>query len=103
MSNPNQFFPQQGGYQAPGSSFYPPPPKKSGGGSSLLIILGVIGMGVAFLFVACCGGLAYLGRPPVASAAAKQPFNYADVPLPAFPDRDETEELEPGVQQFMMT
>jgi dienelactone hydrolase len=98
----NQFFPQQGGYQAPGGGFYGPPPKKSGGGSSLLIILGVIGAGAALLFVVCCGGIMYLGRPPVASAAAKQPFMYAEVPPPDFPDRSESKELEPGVTQYII-
>ncbi len=98
----NQFFPQQGGgYQSTTSGFYPPPPKK-GGGSTLLIIFGVIGMGAALLLVACCGGLMYLGRPPVASAAAKQPFVYADVPPPVFPDRSASSELEPGVTQFII-
>ena len=38
---------------------------------------------------------------PAASAAAKQPFTYSDVPVPAFPERSEAEEheLEPGVVQ----
>src|SRR5262245_14545591 len=105
MSNPNQFFPQSGGGGFPqqGGGFYGPPPKKSGG-SSVWIILGVIGAGVVLLCGACCGGVMMLSRPPVASAAAKQPFTFADVPLPAFPQRDEADadEVEPGVRQYMI-
>jgi dipeptidyl aminopeptidase/acylaminoacyl peptidase len=98
----NQFFPQQGsGFPQQGGGFYGPPPKKSGG-TSWLIILGVIGMGAALLGVACCGGIAWLVRPPVASAAAKQAFSYADVPPPPFPDRGDPDEVEPGVPQYQI-
>lgn len=97
MSNPNQFFPQPSG-SPQGGGVYGPPPKKSGG-SSLLIILGVIGLGAVLLFAACCGGVMYVARPPVASAQARQPFDFADVAPPAWPDRGESEELEPGVLQ----
>ncbi|HZN36412.1 MAG TPA: prolyl oligopeptidase family serine peptidase [Pirellulaceae bacterium] len=98
MSNPNQFFPQSGGgFPQQGGGFYGQPPKKSGG-STIWIILGVIGAGVVLLCGACCGGVMLLSRPPVASAAAKQPFTFADVPPPPFPDRGNAEEVEPGVR-----
>jgi dienelactone hydrolase len=77
--------------------YYPPPPQKKSGGAGLWIVLGVVGGGLAIAVLACCGGLMYLGKPPVASAAASQPFSYADVPVPVFPERGAFTEFEPGV------
>lgn len=85
--NPLGYTPQQ---------FYPPPPQKSGG-SGVWIILAVVGGGLVIVLLACCGFVGYLAQPATASAAAKQPFQYADVPLPAFPDRSEPDSSEPGV------
>lgn len=102
MSNPNQFFPNSGSYQPPGGGFYPPPPQPKKGGSSLWIVLGILGMGAALLFVVCCGGLIWVARPPVASAAAKKPFQFADVPPPNFPAFEDPDTVEPGVQKYVI-
>jgi dienelactone hydrolase len=80
----------------PNNSFYPPAPPKSGP-NWLLIIGGIVGGGGLLLALACCGGIAYLSRPPVASAAAREPLTYADVPIPAFGEKDFAE-IEPGVR-----
>lgn len=97
---PNPFAPQGGpgfGNQPPGNqapwqqnAFNPQPyqqPPKSNAGKTLLIIFGTLGGGFALLVLVCCGSIMWLGRAPKASAAAKQPFNLAAVPMPAFPER----------------
>ena len=76
--------------------FYPPPQKKSGG-AGLWIGLAVVGGGLVIVLLACCGFIGYLAQPATASAAAKEPFTYAEVPLPAFPERGEADTSEPGV------
>ncbi|HEX5103933.1 MAG TPA: prolyl oligopeptidase family serine peptidase, partial [Pirellulaceae bacterium] len=98
MSYPNQpgqspFYPNP----AP-NPFYPPPPQqKPGGSKGVWIVLGVLGGGLLLGVLACCGFVGYLAQPAKASAAAKEPFSYADVPLPAFPDRSQPDNSEPGV------
>jgi dipeptidyl aminopeptidase/acylaminoacyl peptidase len=96
--NSNQYFPQQQG------GFYPPPPPPKSGPSWTLITLGILGGGAVLLGLVCCGGVMYLAQPPQASAAAKEPFSFAEVPLPAFPERSEAEqnELETGVVQHVV-
>jgi dipeptidyl aminopeptidase/acylaminoacyl peptidase len=54
-------------------------------------------MGAVLLCGACCGGLYVVSQPPAPSAAARQPFSVADVPPPTFPDRGDSQEIEPGV------
>lgn len=97
---PNAFAPQ-GSY--PGQSYpnqFGPPPRKSGG-NVLLMILSVLGGGGALLVLACCGTLAWIGqRLPAASAAAKQPFNLAAVPVPVFPERGTPAEFQPGIDLY---
>jgi dienelactone hydrolase len=82
----------------PSNSFYPPAPPPKSGPNWLLIVVGIVGGGGLMLVLACCGGIAYLARPPVASAGAKQPFAYADVPVPTFDEREGAGQIEPGVQ-----
>jgi dienelactone hydrolase len=97
---PNPFAPQGGpgfGSQPPGNqapwqqnAFNPQPyqqPPKSSAGKTLLIIFGTLGGGFALLLLVCCGSIMWLGKTPQVSAAAKQPFNLAAVPMPAFPER----------------
>ncbi|MCI0360584.1 MAG: prolyl oligopeptidase family serine peptidase [Planctomycetaceae bacterium] len=95
MSYPNQWPPQP--YQA----FQQPQRRSSNWG----LTAAILGGGALVLAVLCCGGLAMAFRTPAASAAAKQPFAYTDVPPPAFPDRSEAEqhELEPGVVQHVIS
>lgn len=96
---PNAFAPQgYPGQQYPNQFGQQPP--KSGGGKLLLIILGALGSGVVLTFLVCCGTLAWIGQRPTATAAAKQPFNLAAVPVPAFPERGAPQELEPGVDLY---
>ncbi len=106
MSYPNQWPPHQPQYpnqpqypQQPGFPQQPQyyQPKKSNWG----LTLAILGGGGFLLLVLCCGGLAMAIRTPAPSAAAKKPFVYADVPVPAFDERSEAEahELEPGVTQ----
>ena len=71
--------------------FYPPPPQKKSGGAGLWIGLAVVGGGLVVVVLACCGFIGYLAQPATASAAAKEPFTYAEVPLPAFPERGEAD------------
>ena len=108
MSNPFQQpqYPNYGQGNLPPGSFgppvnygaYGPPPPKNSGPNWLLIILGIFGCGGILLAVACCGGIAWLGRPPQASPQASQPFEIASVSLPAFPERGPNRpEFEPGI------
>lgn len=100
---PNPFAPQGGaGFGQPSQPGQPNPapwqqnpftpqpyqqPPKSNAGKTLLVVFGVLGGGFGLLVLICCGGLLWLGRTPQASASAKQPFNVAAVPMPAFPER----------------
>jgi dienelactone hydrolase len=93
MSYPSQ--PPQGPLYP--SQFYPPPPQKKSGGSGMWILLGVVGGGLLLVVLVCCGFVGYLMQPATASAAAKQPFDYSDVPVPAFPERSAPDSSEPGV------
>lgn len=74
--------------------YYPPvqnpPPAKSS--QVLWIVLGVVGAGLALMFVVCCGGVVWFAQSPAASAAAKQPFEFASVPVPQFVAGKETTE-----------
>src|SRR5262245_61498919 len=79
------------------NQFYPPPPQKQSGSAGLWIVLAIVGGGLVVVVLACCGFVGYLAQPPTASAAAKEPFSLADVPLPAFPDRSQPDSSEPGV------
>jgi dipeptidyl aminopeptidase/acylaminoacyl peptidase len=94
MSYPNQPGQSPPGYSNP---FYPPPPPQKSGGSGLWIGLAVVGGGLVVALLVCCGFIGYFAQPATASAAAKEPFSYADVPLPAFPERGEPDRSEPGV------
>jgi dienelactone hydrolase len=94
---PNQSFPSQG---FPGQ--FQPPPKSGGGMKTMLIVGGAMAGGAALLLLLCCGGIYTVMQPPKASAAAKQPFNVAAVPVPAFPDRGQSTEIEPGVLRFVV-
>jgi dienelactone hydrolase len=94
MSYPNQPGQNPLGYS---NQFYPPPPQKKSGGAGIWIVLAVVGGGLFVVVLACCGFVGYLAQPPTASAAAKEPFSYTDVPLPAFPDRGMPDHSEPGV------
>lgn len=108
MSYPNPNWPQQpqqprpndpfSPFQPQGGGFYPPPP--SGGGPRPMVVLGFLGAGAALLALLCCGGVVYLVQPPKVSAAARQPFDYSSVPVPPLPDREEPDELEPGVLHY---
>jgi dipeptidyl aminopeptidase/acylaminoacyl peptidase len=73
------------------------PQKRSGSGSKWLVILGVIGGGGLLVLIVCCGVVASFFSTPKASAAARQPFSYADVPLPAFGERGPPEAVDDGV------
>jgi dipeptidyl aminopeptidase/acylaminoacyl peptidase len=75
----------------------PQRPQSRSGPSWGLVTLAVLGGGALLLVVLCCGGAVYIAQPPRASAAASEPFNYADVPQPQFPDRGPFTEMEPGV------
>jgi dienelactone hydrolase len=97
MSFGNQQVPNPLGYPQQPNQFYPPPPQKSSGGKGIWIALAVGGGGLVVVLVACCGFIGWLVQPATASAAAKKPFSYADVPLPPFPDRGEPDNSEPGV------
>jgi dipeptidyl aminopeptidase/acylaminoacyl peptidase len=103
VSYPNQWQPQKPGSQQPNTQqpFPQQPQYYQPKSSSWGLYAAIFGGGGLVLLVLCCGGLAMALRTPAASAAAKQPFTYADVPVPAFPERSEAEEheLEPGVVQ----
>src|SRR5687767_11368548 len=96
MSYANPNFPNQ---NQP-NQFYPPPPRPANGPSKTLIVLALLGGGAILLFGACCGGVVYLVRPSVASAAANQPFDLSAVPVPNFDDRGPFEEIGPGVRMY---
>jgi dipeptidyl aminopeptidase/acylaminoacyl peptidase len=81
----------------PNHSFYPPAPAPTRG-PNWLIIGSVVGGGGLLLLLACCGGIAYLARSPVASAAAREPFVITEVAVPSFGERGDPAEIEPGVQ-----
>jgi dienelactone hydrolase len=98
MSNPNQFLPQQQGFaQQPQGGAFPHPPEPSRGPSCLLIALFILGGGALTCGLVCCGGVMILSQPPQASAAAKEPFELDDVPMPAFPERGQATEVVPRV------
>jgi dienelactone hydrolase len=97
---PNYGPPNYGGgnFGGPNYGAYGPPPPKNSGPNWILIILGVLGGGGILLVLVCCGGLMYFASPPRASAQAKEPFEVASVPLPAFPERQpDRVVVEPGV------
>jgi len=54
--------------------------------------------GSALLLVLICAGAAFtFSHPPKASPAASEPFTFADVPAPEFPDRVTATQIAPGV------
>src|SRR5262245_13198233 len=72
------------------------PPKKQGP-SCLIIALMILGGGAVLVALVCCGSVAYLARPPEASAAAQEPFSLEDVPLPVFPQPGPMLPIDPQV------
>lgn len=77
--------------------FQQQPPKSN---NTLWIILGSLGGGLLLLVLICCGVGYSMLRMPAASAAAKQPFNLAAIPVPAFPERGMPREIVPGVDLY---
>jgi len=96
MSSPNPFGPEQP-QQSP---FHPRPPEVSRGPSCLLIVLCILGGGALLLGLACCGGVLFMAQPPQATAAAQEPFELDDVPMPVFPDRGKPQEPERRVLKY---
>lgn len=90
-------YPTQNPHNPLGYSPAPQQPQRSGGGSKWLVILGVVGGGGLLVLLICCGVVASFFSTPKASAAARQPFAYADVPLPAFGERGPPEAVDDGV------
>lgn len=102
--------------QAPGG-FSPPPsyggpsggqpgwqePNRPKGSNTVWIVLGLVGLLFAGAFVVCCGGVAWLGSVPKPSAAAKQPFDLAAIPIPPLPAmREPLPSPAAGVELFMI-
>lgn len=100
MSNPNPFTERPQGYPQQPGTFDPfaPPPRR--GPSCLLMLLFLLLGGGLLLGLVCCGGIVLLSKPPQATAAAKEPFDFQDVPPPEFPSRGEATEAVPRVQRF---
>jgi dienelactone hydrolase len=72
----------------------PEPPRSSGSGClwALAAVVGIGGLGL----ILCCGGFVwFVTNTPEPTAAAKQPWNVAAIPAPAFPDRGPPQNLGP--------
>ena len=65
-------------------------PQARKGLSCLWIALAIFAGGTLLTTVLCCGTISWFTRAPRGSAASREPFSYAQVPLPSFPpDRGE--------------
>lgn len=94
---PNPLYPA--GYTPP-----PQQPPRRSGPSKLWIILAAIGGGGLLLALVCCGLIASFFSTPTASAAARQPFSVAEVPVQIDEAKVETDpDYEPGVTQKIVS